>query len=304
MADFTADRMTWLDQVTENPAITAAAFRVAYAIARKFNRDHHQVSASLQSWPTQDELARDTRLSRRGVQKCIDALVEQGHLSVITGKGRGLRSTYEAVIHEPVEGAGEDEEKANEGSHYGPEKANAGSHFSPEKGEPEFALSGTEKANPRSEKANGVTKKGERPFAHKSLNQIFDKIFEGESLSPSTRSKPKPDTNDAPDRFEEFWRTYPRRVGKVAAEKAFTKALASGVAAEEIILGAARFAAQREAEPDPAKRERFTPHPATWLNAGRWADEAAPAVVAFPQPGERQAFAGDGWAFRLAGLVR
>jgi hypothetical protein len=278
MADFTADRMTWLDQVTENPAITAAAFRVAYAIARKFNREHHVASGNLQAWPTQDELATDTRLSRRGVQKCIDALVEQGHLSVIVGKGRGLRSTYEAIIHD-------------------------GSPFSPEKDEPTFAFSDDKKANHRSEKANGEAKKGERPFAHKSLIQIFDKISEGESLSPSTRSRSNSAANDAPDRFEEFWRTYPRRVGKVAARKAFAKALGSGLTAEELILAAARFAAQREAEPDPVRRERFTPHPATWLNAGRWADEESPTVVPFPRPGERPAFPNDGWAFRLARLT-
>ena len=303
MADFTADRMTWLDQVTENPAITAAAFRVAYAIARKFNREHHGASGNLEAWPTQDELATDTRLSRRGVQKCIDALVEQGHLSVIVGKGRGLRSTYEAIIHEQVEGAGEDEEKANGGSHYHPEKANDGSPFSPEKDEPMFAFSDDKKANHRSEKANGEAKKGERPFAHKSLIQIFDKISEGESLSPSTRSRSNSAANDAPDRFEEFWRTYPRRVGKVAARKAFAKALGSGLTAEELILAAARIAAQREAEPDPAKRERFTPHPATWLNAGRWADEESPTVVPFARPGERPSFPNDGWAFRLARLT-
>lgn len=193
MADFTADRMTWLDQVTENPAITAAAFRVAYAIARKFNREHHVASGNLQAWPTQDELATDTRLSRRGVQKCIDALVEQGHLSVIVGKGRGLRSTYEAIIHEQVEGGGEDEEKANGGSHYRPEKANDGSPFSPEKDEPTFAFSDDKKANHRSEKANGEAKKGERPFAHKSLIQIFDKISEGEfSLPQRDRDRIQP----------------------------------------------------------------------------------------------------------------
>lgn len=302
MADFTADRMTWLDQVTENPAITAAAFRVAYAIARKFNRDHHRASGSLQSWPTQDELAIDTRLSRRGVQKCIDALVEQGHLSVIVGKGRGLRSTYEALVHELVECAGEDDEKANGGSHYQPERANGGSHYSHEKDEPTFAFSDDKKANHGSEKANGEAKKGERPFAHKSLKQTFDKIFEGESLSPPKRARSNSAANDAPDRFEEFWQTYPRRVGKVAARKAFAKALASGLAAEELILAAARFAAQREAEPDPVRRERFTPHPATWLNAGRWADEESPTVVPFPQMGSRRAFPNDGWAFRLAGL--
>ncbi|PWB89896.1 hypothetical protein C5688_13735 [Methylocystis sp. MitZ-2018] len=58
--------------------------------------------------------------------------------------------------------------------------------------------------------------------------------------------------------------------------KAFERAVRSGAAPEQITTAANRFAAERAREPDPAQRERFTPHPATWLNRGSWADDPEP----------------------------
>lgn len=71
------------------------------------------------------------------------------------------------------------------------------------------------------------------------------------------------------DEFEEFWGIYPRRVAKLAALKAFTKArkIAS---LDDILAGARRYAAERANED-----QQFTAHPASWLNAGRWMDEPA-----------------------------
>jgi hypothetical protein len=70
--------------------------------------------------------------------------------------------------------------------------------------------------------------------------------------------------------FTEFWNVYPRKVGKNEAKKAFTKAHA--VANGEVVLGAQRFAA----DPNLPTDKNYIPHPATWLNAGRWEDEPLP----------------------------
>lgn len=67
--------------------------------------------------------------------------------------------------------------------------------------------------------------------------------------------------------FEEFWQRYPRRVGKLAAQKAYQKAR-KHASAEAILAGL--MSAQFAEEP------RFQPHPATWLNQGRWMDEDTP----------------------------
>jgi len=71
------------------------------------------------------------------------------------------------------------------------------------------------------------------------------------------------------DDYEHFWKTYPRRVGKLASYAAWKKALMIADA-ESIISGAQAFA------DDPNRQEKFTPHPATWLNQGRWEDDPLP----------------------------
>lgn len=71
--------------------------------------------------------------------------------------------------------------------------------------------------------------------------------------------------------FDEFWALYPRRTGRAAARRAWDKAIRS--TPEAVVLeGAKRFAE------DPNLPEKsFIPHPATWLNGGRWSDEPLPA---------------------------
>jgi hypothetical protein len=71
--------------------------------------------------------------------------------------------------------------------------------------------------------------------------------------------------------WEVFWATYPRRVAKAAARRAWDRALRRvGGDASVIVLGAARY------RDDPNRDAQFTAHPATWLNGDRWEDEALP----------------------------
>lgn len=79
------------------------------------------------------------------------------------------------------------------------------------------------------------------------------------------------------DEFVGFWSLYPRRVGKKAAERAFRTAR-KAASVEEIAAG---LHAQL---PDLRRREtRYVPHPATWLNQQRWADD--PGHAASPASG-------------------
>jgi len=76
--------------------------------------------------------------------------------------------------------------------------------------------------------------------------------------------------------FETFWKIYPRHIGKRAAWMKWNSLLKSRtVSAREIIAGASRFASDPNLPIDGA----FIPHPATWLNAGRWEDEPLPARI-------------------------
>jgi len=70
--------------------------------------------------------------------------------------------------------------------------------------------------------------------------------------------------------FDHFWRLYPRKVGKRAAKQAFTRA-AKTYDPALIVEAAAEFAN----DPNLPSKE-FIPHPATWLNQGRWHDEPYP----------------------------
>jgi len=69
---------------------------------------------------------------------------------------------------------------------------------------------------------------------------------------------------DADEDFDAFWQAYPRKVGKQDARKSWAKALRLTDVAT-ILAGVAGY----PFSDDP----KFIPHPAKWLNDGRWEDE-------------------------------
>lgn len=73
--------------------------------------------------------------------------------------------------------------------------------------------------------------------------------------------------------FGEFWKSYPRRVGKYAAMRQYKKALKLTSSAE-ILRATKKYAVERYGKPS-----EFTKHPATWLNAGCHEDYPEPQVV-------------------------
>ena len=87
--------------------------------------------------------------------------------------------------------------------------------------------------------------------------------------------------NDIFRHFDEFWNTYPRKLGKGEARQAFARAV--NIYGHEVIIdGVNKFASDPNL---PAKQ--FIPRPATWLNQERWHDEPYPAVD--KKPWERPA---------------
>lgn len=87
------------------------------------------------------------------------------------------------------------------------------------------------------------------------------------SSSPLKKISVKPKQDD---HFEDFWAAYPRRVGKAAARRSWEKAMK--VTTPDVI-GAALRAAEWPEDP------QYIPHPATWLNQGRWDDQPAPVIL-------------------------
>ncbi len=68
--------------------------------------------------------------------------------------------------------------------------------------------------------------------------------------------------------FDDFWKAYPLKVGKIAARKAYAKAIKDGASTADLLAGA-----QREEIKQAGKNPKYIKHPTTWLNAGCWMDE-------------------------------
>ena len=96
------------------------------------------------------------------------------------------------------------------------------------------------------------------------------------SVQAETKQRRKPLGTDAD--FELWWKVYPRKVGKVAARKAWLKALPAVKQYAQVIDEAVAEVMQEAvaayvAEPETKKLEpQYVPHPATWLNEGRYID--------------------------------
>lgn len=84
--------------------------------------------------------------------------------------------------------------------------------------------------------------------------------------------------------FDDFYRAFPLHTGVGAARRAWAKAAAKADPAT-IVAGAERY------RDDPNRMAEYTAHPATWLNAERWADDPLPPRA--QQRGQRQPVAID-----------
>lgn len=90
----------------------------------------------------------------------------------------------------------------------------------------------------------------------------------GTAAGKGTREQPSKTL--AERRFEEFWKAYPKKVGKKAAESSWKKIKPDAELHDRIMtaIGRARVTEQWQREGG-----RYIPNPATWLNQGRWDDE-------------------------------
>lgn len=70
--------------------------------------------------------------------------------------------------------------------------------------------------------------------------------------------------------FEDFWKAYPKRKGRGAAEGAFLKVNPSEKVFAEMLAAVDK---EKKSEQWQKQKGQFIPHPATWLNQKRWMDE-------------------------------
>lgn len=72
------------------------------------------------------------------------------------------------------------------------------------------------------------------------------------------------------EKFDEIWKSYPRKQGKRSAFKAYERALRDGVTHAVIKDGCERFAMWCS---DAGVEKKYIPHGGTWFNQRRWEDD-------------------------------
>ena len=113
------------------------------------------------------------------------------------------------------------------------------------------------------QKANGKlggrpSRSQAKPTANPSLTQPEPKI--------TLTTNHKPLTNIYIDRFDEFWKIYPKKIAKENAKKAWIKIKPN----DELIAKITKAVITQKLS---ERESQFIPHAATWLNAKRWEDE-------------------------------
>lgn len=92
--------------------------------------------------------------------------------------------------------------------------------------------------------------------------------------------------------FDAFWLTYPKKVGKDAARKAFSRVK---VPVETLLSAIEQQKCSRQWQEDGGQ---YIPNPATWLNQGRWQDELPKPEKPGCEDGRRQLDADEAAAIR------
>jgi hypothetical protein len=121
-----------------------------------------------------------------------------------------------------------------------------------------------------------VTQESPKPYEERT-----SEIRTGESNPGNVDAAGTDSRGATKNAFDEFWQQYPKKVAKLAAQKAFAQAVKK-TASQEILAGVMRYAAERDGQDS-----KFTKHPATWLKSGCWEDEPSPPA----QPQRRPAVA-------------
>jgi hypothetical protein len=101
-----------------------------------------------------------------------------------------------------------------------------------------------------------------------------------------------------PDAFEWWYPIYPRKKAPKDARRALDKLRVSGeIAFQDLITATQRFAAEVAAW--PPERRQFIPYPATWLNAGSYAEEPETAATSGTSIRDPSTFSDADWSARF-----
>lgn len=133
---------------------------------------------------------------------------------------------------------------------------------------------GIKGGRPKQTEPNETKANQTKPKQTKTTKEEKEEKEKEEEYSPPI----SPRKAEGRERFERFWKAYPRKVGKPAAEKVFLGINPDEQALTVILNAIAQQKTSRQWQEDEG---RYIPHPTTWLRQRRWEDEqpAAPETV-------------------------
>lgn len=125
---------------------------------------------------------------------------------------------------------------------------------------------GRPRKNPQVSEESQEKPKNPSVFLESQKSQDKDKEYNNTPLPPKGEQVP----SAAERRFDAFWKAYPKKVGKGAAQKAFGRLKVTDELLEAMLDA---IKAQKRGEQWQKDGGQYIPNPSTWLNQRRWEDE-------------------------------
>ncbi|MBE2211195.1 MAG: helix-turn-helix domain-containing protein [Xanthomonadaceae bacterium] len=235
-------RWNLLGAATRDPRLSRGDLAVLHSIAGRIGDDGT-------AWPGFGRLAADTGLHRSTVERCIDRLEESGYLTRESG-GIGKSNRYRLTSRTDATGTSSTDATTT---------SSAGA-------------TGCSDATSRTD-ATGVVAPTRLGVVAPMRPELDPLNLSNELVQIDLSSDPEKSPFD--DRFLEFWKAYPRKDAKQAAEKVWKRKKLSKVAGKIIADVLARVA-----DAGQWTEIKFTPYATTYLNQERWNDEWSPAKQA------------------------
>lgn len=133
------------------------------------------------------------------------------------------------------------------------------------------------KLMPLHEKFYSPTEQNTEQIPEQNTEQNTEHIIDNRHKTNNTPLPPRgetvsrtPKSTAQEERFAEFWKAYPKKVGKGAALKAYGKIKPSAELHRSMLEA---IAIQKQSEQWQKNRGQYIPNPSTWLNQSRWEDE-------------------------------
>jgi hypothetical protein len=273
----TSEKLDWLDAMMADDRLGSSDKIVAYCIRQHVNRDTGTAYLS------DETIADKTRIGIRWVRMARNKLRAAGWITWTrkTRTSANIYSTLTGPMASIVERQQEFKKQREERRMQRYERQRSAELPQAADGNDDRQPSAVHDGQPSAVRDRQPS--ADIPLSTYPLDEpLKESIYTGSSVIEIKNAAKETD-------FEHFWQQYPRRVGKLKAEKIYNEIIKSKRApAAELLAGARRYAAEREDQD-----EKYTKHASTWLTAGGWMDEPLrPSGLLAKQSGGDSAFAG------------